>query len=259
MSAAPVNGVANSPLIACHGPCGRSRPPADFYPSMLRQHTYVCKDCQRLQGQQKRDQRARGLFDTLAGALGADGPWTSEAAAGVLGLQKLGMSAVWESLVRRGLVRRIEAGVYAPGGATETPPMPPAPSSQGPRLSSSDPQFLEVGTHVFSPPFTIIQDDRGRAAVILPVAETDARTGHTAPLTVNFTAEEWAARRVVTMTDIVNGGRVDLFERVTELERDNDRLRKEAARERADKEAAMALAEESAQKLARFRAAAAAL
>jgi hypothetical protein len=145
----------------------------------------------------------------------------------------------------------------------EIPPSLPVPEDRPtvvatPR-STDAPAFLRVGTHTFSHFAAIIEDDRGRADIILPVAETDVRTGHAAPLTMSFTAEEWAARRIVTMTDIVNGGRVDLFERVTELERDNDRLRKEAARERADKEAAMALAEESAQKLARFRAAAAAL
>lgn len=149
---------------------------------------------------------------------------------------------------------RIARAALQPAPSADTPPPPLDASTPLPRPTPGDPLFLEVGTYAFSPPFTVIQDDRGRAVVILPVAETDTRTGHTAPMTVEFTQEEWGARRTVTMADIAAGGRVDLFERVAALERDNERLRKELSRERADKEAAMALAEAEARKVAAIRA-----
>lgn len=252
--------AVNPRLVRC-SVCNKDLPMASFHPSMVGPTTKQtqCRPCLAQMTKERNRQKRLAVYETLRAAFG-DREWTAVEAADAVRAKRTGMGAMLEALQRDGFVRRLGVGRYVFSDHESSEPAEPTQAQKetaptpSPRAASTEQQFLEVGTHIFSPPFTIIQDDRGRAAIILPVAETDSRTGHTSPMTVNFTAEEWAVRRIISMGDLVSGGRVDLFERVAELERDNERLRKDLSRERADKEAAMSLAEESARKLATVRA-----
>lgn len=256
----------NPRLVRCTV-CDKDLPLSEFHPSMIAPTTKQtqCRPCLAGLAMERNRRKRLGIYQRLRAAFG-DRVWTSVEAADVAQANRTGMGAMLEALRRDGLVRRLDVGRYV-FSDVETPPepaqlelAPPPTSTPGRSMPAAsaqiEPQFLEVGTHAFSPPFTVIQDDRGRAAVVLPVAETDSRTGHTTPMTINFTAEEWAARRIISMSDLARGGHVDLFERVAELERTNEHLRRENS-------AAMALAEEQAKradeatkKLAALRAAA---
>ena len=199
--------------------------------------------------------------------------WTAKQAGElVLGTaeSKLGAGALISAMVRRGVVARIEEGKYVvvePGVNAapvhvEQAPLPalsvvppidtpitlPAPIVAPAAQMQVEPVFLEVGTYVFSPgTFAIERDDRGGAVVTLLVAETDMRTGKALPREIELTPEEWASRRRITLTDVVDGNAsAELFERIGVLER-------EAAHWRKEHDAAWALAQDYERQLNEYR------
>jgi hypothetical protein len=158
----------------------------------------------------------------------------------------LGAGALIGAMVSRGLVVKVSDGKYAlphpnapvqaPAPALKITQLPiqieeraaPVPAANSRTVIETEPVFLEVGAYVFPSTVLIERDDRGGAVVTLPVSETDARTGKSLPREIQLTPEEWATRRRITLIDVIEGSApANLFDRISELEREVLRLRKD--------------------------------
>ena len=259
MSTHPVNpsqsGQADASRSLYCNACKQSLPLEAFSPSSARRAASIakCRQCQKREERQPlhiKEQRRKDNVALLRRVIGAR-EWTAVEAADVLQRPRQGIGQLLEPMCRDGFIVRLDEGRYRfadksePAAPEPINPEPVTPVRAPTAHMQVEPVFLEVGTCLFPSTVMIEHDLRGGVTVTYPVAEFDPKTGISAPREIRFSTEDWAARRRVTLSDIItNTPHVNLFDRVAELERENERLQREAIKARANEETALAMAEQ---------------
>jgi hypothetical protein len=241
--------------------CKRALPASAFFPSTLsrRKGRPYCRECLRDKDRKKTENSQLELVEKIKSVYGS-GTWTAKQAIVLLDKGNLlGAGALARSMVNRGLIVKVSEGKYRianPNAPAQSPALTIAqlpiqieeratPASAVSRtVIETEPVFLEVGAYVFPSTVLIERDDRGGAVITMPVAEHHPQTGKSLPQEIQLTPEEWATRRRVTLSDLIGGSNdISLFDRVAELERANDALRRELAAITKDRNEWQALAE----------------